>query len=247
MSKLLDLLPWISIPDAAARISEMLCEKTVTAEQVFQLALGGKLALSVLFIKPTWAQPVRRMSTHEKWRSEHGFRVSDDEQLEAFGELIALTGLYDLPMIGAERAIIQDRLLPRDRQAEPDVRKTFVQSQDGKLFLLKETTDPPPRWDSGQDRCGLPTDAEVVIRAGALIDFESKFAEKPLTKQERGTLLGIILAMAIGKYKYDPEADKNSAVQQICTHCNTLLDGVSAGEDTVRSKLKEAAKKYMRK
>ena len=63
-----------------------------------------------------------------------------------------------------------------------------------------------------------------------------------LKTSERGSLLKIILGMAIEQYGFDPEAKKSETVAQIMA--DLVENRISVSDDTIRKYLKEAADKY---
>lgn len=62
---------------------------------------------------------------------------------------------------------------------------------------------------------------------------------KPIGTRERGTLLKLIIGMAIGGYRYNPKSERNSATTDIIGDLERL--GIEIGHDTVLKKLREAA------
>jgi hypothetical protein len=66
--------------------------------------------------------------------------------------------------------------------------------------------------------------------------------DKPLNGKERNTLLKLISVMARSGYVYDPGSSRSSTVRDIAEDSRKL--GLSIDEDTIRSKLKEAAAKF---
>lgn len=62
--------------------------------------------------------------------------------------------------------------------------------------------------------------------------------ERPLLTRERRTALTLVIAMAKGKYGYDPRAARNGAIGQIARDIELL--GLSLDQDTIRKWLDEA-------
>lgn len=63
--------------------------------------------------------------------------------------------------------------------------------------------------------------------------------DKPLTTTERNTLLGIIAAMAVKKYRFDPRpGSRLEMLGRLRADCDAV--GVPISDDTLRSKLREA-------
>lgn len=67
----------------------------------------------------------------------------------------------------------------------------------------------------------------------------SKRSTKPLHTKERESLLKMIIGMAVGGYRYTPQAKRNEATPDIVNDLN--VNGVALDPDTVRKWLKEAA------
>jgi hypothetical protein len=62
---------------------------------------------------------------------------------------------------------------------------------------------------------------------------------KDLSTKERETLLKMIIGMAVSGYRYDPTAPKSSITTEI--YDDLVSHGVGLDQDTIRSKLKDAA------
>jgi hypothetical protein len=73
---------------------------------------------------------------------------------------------------------------------------------------------------------------------------ESPLPEKPLNEKERSKMLAVILGMAMDKYGYDPQKDRNEATGENNGSIKAALDkyGLTVDVDTIRKYLKEAAK-----
>ena len=57
--------------------------------------------------------------------------------------------------------------------------------------------------------------------------------------RERGTVLQLLIGMAVSRYKYDPRASRNEATSAIADDLAKL--GIPLDSDTVRKWLREAA------
>ncbi|MEN9433919.1 MAG: hypothetical protein RLZZ422_1508 [Pseudomonadota bacterium] len=68
--------------------------------------------------------------------------------------------------------------------------------------------------------------------------------EKTFSPKERNSMLLVILGMAIDKYGYDPEANKNPATGSNKNSIKASLEriGVSISDDTIKKYLEEAIK-----
>lgn len=139
----------------------------------------------------------------------------DDHVLQFSDEIETLSGVWDLPMLGAERLDIERRL---QRELDgPEVTLmhldgAFVRSEDGKTYAwlrernpylnkgeINRYNDPAAYIPSG----GLPEDAVLVVRPRALADFIATLDQpktpqsKPLDPRERTSLLRIIRALDV--------------------------------------------------
>jgi hypothetical protein len=63
--------------------------------------------------------------------------------------------------------------------------------------------------------------------------------EKPLSTRERDTLLKLVIGMAVKKYKFDPQANRGTAVPAIVDDLNCI--GITLDQKTVRKWLNEGA------
>ncbi|MEN9433941.1 MAG: hypothetical protein RLZZ422_1530, partial [Pseudomonadota bacterium] len=65
---------------------------------------------------------------------------------------------------------------------------------------------------------------------------------KPFSPKERNSMLSVILGMAIDKYGYDPEANKNPATGSNKNSIKASLEriGISISDDTLKKYLEEA-------
>ena len=139
----------------------------------------------------------------------------DDHVLQFSDEIETLSGVWDLPMLGAERLDIEHRL---QRELDgPEVtlmhlEGAFVQSEDGKTYAWLQERNPyrnkgeiyryndPAAYNPAG---GLPEDAALVVRPRALADFLATLDQsttpqsKPLDPRERTSLLRIIRALDV--------------------------------------------------
>lgn len=122
MSKLFKLKQWLTLEDAAKRLSTTLGEQ-VTVADILQLALDGRLRLSVNFVNHAYAKCCKRVPIEEATYIEmpsignpaitaclyKGPRT-DSEVFEYQDGLVKLIGVYALSMIGAERLDVEHQL-----------------------------------------------------------------------------------------------------------------------------------------
>ena len=108
------------------------------------------------------------------------------------------------------------------------------------------------RW-SERHGVGVPSELASAVRASRESDAAASEASakqltslpkpseaKPLMTRERDTLLKLIAGMALAGYGYDPKAAKSPTVKEIWD--DLALRGILLDQDTIRSKLKEAAR-----
>ena len=114
MRKLLKLKEWLTVPDAARHLSILFGEEVSEAD-VLRLALDGQLTLSVFFVNHAKAHcgrivPVKdakvyklQMPDAEAVLCIQGLRINEREVLELGESVESINGVWDLPMLGAER------------------------------------------------------------------------------------------------------------------------------------------------
>ena len=209
MSKLFKLKQWLTVPDAAKRLSLDLDEE-VTEADVLRLALDGHLALSVRFVNPVTAFaatviPLNEAPTIEGPDGEKVYAaptIGDDKALISDDRPTTLTGVYDLPFLGGEQLDVEHRYQALTNGSPVEVfcpHGTFVSGPGGTLLQL---------YHRGGERdidfypaSGLPGDAAMVVRRDALLAFEQSIADnrqsidRPLGTQERRTRLVVIAAL----------------------------------------------------
>lgn len=124
-SKLLKLKDWLTLPAAAKHISGI-CGEEVTEADILRFALDGHLKLSVNFVNLTnarcgrlikWNDPAPPRTTANwlnkmpnipneilEWKTLGlpPLRINDTETVYLDEEVITLSGIWDLPMIGSE-------------------------------------------------------------------------------------------------------------------------------------------------
>lgn len=121
VKKLLNLKPWLTIPDAARRLSVSFGED-VTEADVLRLGLDGHLTLSVNFVNYAMGCPGRIVPMADanprtvpslcgKFLVElfDGLLIGDDRVLKLDPRIVKIAGTWNLLMQGAERLNIEDR------------------------------------------------------------------------------------------------------------------------------------------
>ena len=107
-----------------------------------------------------------------------GLHIREGEKFELYGEIAPLDGVWDLPMIGAERFDVMHEY--EKQTGGPGVTSvcsdgTFVEGTDGTLFQLQKNFDESKYcWnhaDNYHPAGGLPSDSVFVVRCPAIQDF----------------------------------------------------------------------------
>ncbi len=163
VSKLLKLKEWVTVPEAARHLSIMFGED-VTEADVLQLALDGKLRLSVNFVNATYALVGRIVEAsearHKDFRAdlaaarqpgEHKDEwlkvcmgvplVGTSRVIDLQDQISQLQGVYDLPMIGGDRLEIEhsyQQLTGGPAVTAVAIDGAFVECRDGTLAQLQE-------------------------------------------------------------------------------------------------------------
>ncbi|WP_299772298.1 hypothetical protein [uncultured Pseudoteredinibacter sp.] len=126
MSKLFKVKERLTLEEAASHITTALGE-TVTLADLFRFALDGHLTLSVDFMNKANARAGKWVKTKDiefetieiniltgekldepyEIPSKHELYVSDDNWVALESSVISISGVWDLPMIGAERLDVE--------------------------------------------------------------------------------------------------------------------------------------------
>lgn len=229
MSKLRELRDWLDIVEASNEISRRLDEELDWAD-VYRLALDGHLTLSVHFVNHASARrgnivqvenaDVKHVPSLNN-PNEHvellgGIRISAQEVLRLDDEIVTLTGIWDLPMIGAERLDVEQKyqLLNRGPNVTlVDINGTFVRDEEGILYQLQEEfTDSgiprgkrsgtPRRVDNFFPAQTLPEDSVMVVRMSALSEFVDTLL-KPGSGQSRDAELQLAANQLAGSWRLE--------------------------------------------
>jgi len=263
VSKLLKLKEWVTIPDAARHLSQILSESVSDAD-ILQMALDGHLKLSVLFPNRAYARIGRITPSENVPRYElpsldghgtitcaDGYLLQDprDSALQQtgvpfvhFDEQVAyIDGLWDLAMIGSERLDIEHEL--QMLIGGPDVtliniRGTFLNRNDGTWAALQERFIGQTAYHFS-DACSLGADCMRVVRTSEILALQSRLngspLEKPLANRERDTLLAIIATLCKDAgYDYKKPAKTAGIIQSSAAEM-----GVAIGETTIEGHLKK--------
>ncbi len=161
LEKLLKLKKWLSLTEAARRISDI-CEDEVTELDILLFALDKHLALSVIFPSGSYGQRgvleynnkrEELLNSLKKLESESG-RSSvallssyiPERQPKLGKEVFWIKGLFDLPMIGLEKDLVFERIqqiskMPIER---PVCFDGYLVQDDDIVYLLQEELDRQP-------------------------------------------------------------------------------------------------------
>lgn len=243
MGKLSNLKEWLTLSEAAQHLS-IDFGADVNEADVLRLALDRRLRLSVFFVNHAsakcgkivpqetskglvFATPeddsylitlknVLEGEAGEYVRHTCRMEIGDDECLNLNPKVEVIKGVWDLPMIGAERLDVEHEY--QNLTCGPDVTLqcfdgAFVEGRGGLLYQLQEyfgdheffdKKNLKQPWDHPKNYYpaeGLPEDSVFVVRTEALREFEQLIngaptgAEKPMTANERNSLLTIIAAL----------------------------------------------------
>lgn len=212
MNKLFKLRKWLTIADAAAHLTEVFTER-ITEADLMQLGLEGRLTLSVRFKLPISGREASMAGDRRTTPVNDSVHLTDSFAT-MHGNVKSFDGIFDLPLIGGETAILRgaewsgSSEIPDDYWAFDEV---MLRSEDGTLFALMEMkksdhafVEPFDSPENFNRMYWLPTtEAQLVIRTSALraLQAESFADEKQplvndLSTKERNTLLTIIGVLA---------------------------------------------------
>jgi len=202
MSKLFKLREWLTIPEAAKRMSISFGEE-VTEADVLRLALDGHLRLSVNFVnhakarcgKPTaiedaeWIEyPAALIATlpgipqeakGKPLRYLKGLNIDGERCLSLSDDVVTLRGVWDLPMMGAEQSDLEHKfqmLTGGPAITLQNLNGAFVEGPDGTLCQLQES------FESNPDEHGS---------LAALTILKSYIREEAIAPEEADELLRI--------------------------------------------------------
>lgn len=195
MSKLFELKNWLSIPEAAKHLTSTL-EEEVTAADVLRLALDGHLKLSAHIGNDVKARrgkliPINEADYKEakSFNSEGTVRLyggiivltngQESHIIKIDNEIFKLNGLYDLPMLGAERNRIEYEYCLITREFfdySIYLNGAFVEGENGEIFQIQEhyTTQ---KYKSKYRATGLKS---LLYKTELLTDALKDF-NKPIT------------------------------------------------------------------
>lgn len=221
MSKLFKFKPWLAVPDAARHLS-VIFEEEVREEDLFRLALDGKLTLSVVFpdaplgvlFEPVTDDEIEfhdlpslngegivRVPTRAITLAPSGSWLQKQEKIFPLED----DWPYDLAMIGGEVADVRHEYWLRvggEREQTTSLDGTFV--RDANRFICLQAKLPGEKGEpaSYYPLGGLPENGMLVVtpaslnRLAALVNEPAMaVSEKPLATRERTNLLNIVGAL----------------------------------------------------
>jgi hypothetical protein len=213
MSKLTILKEWLTVPDAAKYLSKKLNEEVSEADLLqFALTgrltlsvyfVNSMMARAGKIVSAEEARKTlmpRLDDPNEMIEITHGPQLNTGEVVELEEkEMVKLVGVWDLPMIGGEQNDVERAYM--EKVDGPEITTTyidgnFVSTPDGHLFQLLHRFDDAyvksmetkykREWndiDNYYPGDALPEDSLLVVRSGALVDFENALNDN-LEKEE---------------------------------------------------------------
>lgn len=179
--------------EAARHLSTFLAEEAKEAD-ILRLGLDGHLKLSVYLSNGSAAK--RCLSTVEELSGTQACRLA--EALKTKDEICFIKGIYDLPLIGAERDLVDrewQRLSNYSVEEVIYIVGSLVQEENGQLYLLQEYYPSEPKLDVANAEInsfgnyglsnGLPRGSILVVRTSALYDLEESLIEQPKKEKPR--------------------------------------------------------------
>jgi hypothetical protein len=260
MKKLLNLKEWLTVPEAIRHLSILFGEDVGEAD-LLRLALDGHLTLSVYFVNGTTCvrgplvsfEDAKRNTSLRDAKGLHpieGITVDDGRVIECGSEVNFLKGVWDLSMIGSERAEIESRYqgLTNGPEVEPDWwASPILCREDGTYCQLMTRrgerhvpTEPYFSRTNYELASVIPSDTVLVLRTSALRDLETRMSEpqqiteRPIELRERTTLLVIIASLA--KMSKIDVSKPSAAAAAIGSQ--TVLMGAAVSPRTIENHLK---------
>lgn len=249
MSKLFKLKQWMTVADAAARLSDTFGE-SVREVDVYRLALDGHLTLSVFFVNSVESRHCKAVQPNEiEWcdlPSLDGVKVVRAPVHHRVLKLAQglylvepgkcpLEGLWDLPLIGGERLDVEfefQRVSGGPNVTAASLEGVFVKGPNGSLFEIQDDDHPAG---------SLPDDCVFVVRTEALIQFEQSMSgdlskeDRPIQTKERRSLLVVIAALAQeAKINIDQPSKAASIIEGL-----TIQIGAHVAKRTIEEHLKK--------
>lgn len=209
MNKLFKLKKWLTVPETAKHLSGILEEKVVEAD-VLRLALDRHLRLSVNLVNGSVAKSGRIIPIHAARKVPSidpscdqmivlGIQVSPDEIFDLDKDVVEISGVWDLPMLGGEEIYVEHKYQKATKGpavTATDLNGVFLRNQREVLVQLqadwaddrwfkdrakgKGLNDPERYFPAST----LPKDAVLVVRTEALREFETSIGTDPANPEQ---------------------------------------------------------------
>ncbi len=208
MSKLFKLKKWLTLPDAAHHLS-IVVEEEVTEADILRLALDGHLKLSVFLVNGARAKPCNVIQHADvEWKEILGLEGEivyvPKKPITSFENGVILefldgytyldSDVWDLPLIGDEKYHVEHEYQMRIEGPTVEggcLDGAFVMSTGPhqRYFQLQDSFE-PKEVDTPEGKktlkksyfpaFGLPDDSVLVVRTGALREFEASINDEPM-------------------------------------------------------------------
>lgn len=183
MNKLFRLKEWVTIPEAARHLSQIL-EESISEADVLQLALDKQIKISVIFPNGAFAKVGIAIPLIDTEVEEYAGVINFED------EIVLIKGLWDLPMIGDEwhdtNSYFQE-LIHGPEVSFSNSMGTYLNRRDGHWAALFDQVS----GNAGSNECRLEinttesfvpaerlgTDCLRVIRTDEILAFQSRLNE----------------------------------------------------------------------
>ncbi len=257
MSKLLKLLDWVTVPEAAKHLSVIVGDE-VSESTVLRLALDRRITLSANFVNHVpmlkgtvvpriWGEA--QVSSEDPYGVHLGPLLDEGRGLLLSNQVVWVTGVFDLPMIGGEAKHVEQRC--HQLMGGPEVHapffldlylqrdEIFFQLRDRSTFESYLDRKPVEPHDSAENyelaRC-LPEDSALVVRTDELARFQADLASDdkitpvtvsrmdPRSETTYQHIIGSLLELMLGRTR----ADQPQSVFESQAHIITVLGACRA-------------------
>lgn len=266
MMKLFKLKEWLTIPEAAKHLSNLFGE-AVGDSDILRLALDGQLSLSIYFANKQEGKraTIRTVNASDIFPDVSDTEnvmldLTDDEELLQIqaDEIIALEGLFDIPMIFGSRQEVERRYHESIGSKVAGSFGEIIVKRNEAIFEMQSRHRDPLflQLDDGEDinvqnvlrksaiqhysaSCRFPDDSLLVVKTSVLREFEASVIggaenkKKPQLAVSDNTLVATIAALLAsfpnGKLPSGKDLEKAAASV-----------GVSISDDSIRKALRAA-------
>jgi len=199
MKKLFRLRSWLTLDEAVEHLSVLFGEQ-ITRAELLRLALDGEFTLSVRFVNGVYAKGGKAIHSSEAHRISmpdlngntfevfSGIFIDEARVIDTKPGVRFLTGVWDLPMIGAEQIDVEHEY--QALTSGPvldlfDLEGAFV-CKDGEYWQLQEhfsnnkyfkASNLKAPWTDPENfypAAGIPSDAVLVARPDSLRDLTGR-------------------------------------------------------------------------